>query len=449
MAIRSIGRRTFLQGIGTLVALPALESFGAPRLRTGATSVMDTAPTRMVFCYVPNGVHMPSWKPESSGSDYVMTSTLAPLESHRNNISILSGLAQNNARPLGDGGGDHARGAAVFLTGEHPVKTNGKDMKAGISVDQIAAKHLGANTRFASLELGCEPGRLAGSCDSGYGCAYSHTLSWKSPIQPLQKETNPALVFDRLFGGGSDRDRQYSLERRNQAKQSILDFVNDDARDLSRILAKSDKLKIEQYLDSIRDVERRIQNPEIAFQSAGNIKRPNGRPALLGERFRLMADLMAIALKVDATRVITFMVANEGSNYPYRELGHTEGHHSLSHHRGRADLISQIEEINLHHIQQLEYLLDKLAEPDEKDECLLDSTMLVYGSGISDGNRHNHDDLPILVAGKGNGLFSPGRHIEFKKNTPLMNLYLSMLQGAGIEIDRVGDSTGRLEGLSM
>ena len=199
MAIRSIGRRTFLQGIGTLVALPALESFGAPRLRTGATSVMDTAPTRMVFCYVPNGVHMPSWKPEATGSDYVMTSTLAPLESHRNNISILSGLAQNNARPLGDGGGDHARGAAVFLTGEHPVKTNGKDMKAGISVDQIAAKHLGANTRFASLELGCEPGRLAGSCDSGYGCAYSHTLSWKSPIQPLQKETNPALVFDRLF----------------------------------------------------------------------------------------------------------------------------------------------------------------------------------------------------------------------------------------------------------
>ena len=208
-----------------------------------------------------------------------------------------------------------------------------------------------------------------------------------------------------FFGGGSDQDRQYSLERRNQAKQSILDFVNDDARDLSRKLAKSDKLKIEQYLDSIRDVERRIQNPEIAFQSAGNLKRPNGRPALLGERFRLMADLMAIALQVDATRVITFMVANEGSNYPYRELGHTEGHHSLSHHRGRADLISQIEEINLHHIQQLEYLLDKLAEPDEKDECLLDSTMLVYGSGISDGNRHNHDDLPILVAGKGNGLF--------------------------------------------
>jgi hypothetical protein len=432
-----------------MIALPALEGLGG--LPTAAASGVSTAqsvsPTRLAFLYVPNGVHYRSWKPEQTGTNYELTETLKPLEKYRSDITIFSGLSQHNAHALGDGPGDHARGAAVFLTGEHPVKSAGKDIRAGVSVDQIAARHLGRDTRFASLELGSEPGKLAGSCDSGYGCAYSNTISWKSPTQPVEKETNPAVLFDRLFGGGSATEQRQSQQRRRHTRQSILDFVANDARQLRGRLSASDRRKVEQYLEGVREVERRLENPALVAGDGPWLARPDGPPDELGERIRLMGDMMVLAFASDATRVCTLMFGNEGSNYPYRELGHSEGHHSLSHHRRQRDMVRQIEEINQYHVKQLVYVLDKLSQPDEQGNRLLDSTLLVYGSGIGDGDRHNHDNLPIVVAGRGNGLITPGRHVEYSEETPLMNLFLSMLHGVGVDIDRVGDSTGPLPGL--
>ncbi len=444
----NVGRRTFLRGVGAAIALPMLESALPLGAVEAATASAAASPTRLAFLYVPNGVHMPNWKPQTTGTDFDLPKTLAPLEKFRQDLTVISGLAADKARANGDGAGDHARSAAAFLTGTQPVKSSGKDMRAGISVDQIAAKHWGHNTRFASLELGCEPGRLAGSCDSGYGCAYSHTLSWKSPTQPLEKETNPALVFDRLFGGGSTVEQLLSRQRRQHARQSVLDFVADDARQLRKRLDTNDRRKVEQYLEGIRDVERRLNNPAFT-ENDTVVGRPDGRPDEIGERIRLMGDMMALAFASDATRVCTLMFADEGSNYPYRELGHREGHHSLSHHRNREELVKQIQQINEHHVKQLAYILEKLSQNDERGESLLDNTLLVYGSGISDGDRHRHEDLPVLVAGKGGGHVTPGRHLEYPEDTPMMNLFVSMLQGIGVPVERVGDSTGALPGLTV
>ncbi len=443
-----IERRTFLRGLGTAIALPALDSLLPVRSAVAATGAEATSPQRLAFLFVPNGVHVPSWKLAETGTDFVLSKTLAPLEMYRSDLTFLSGLAHDKARSNGDGPGDHARSASAFLTGSQPVKSNGKDMRAGVSVDQIAAKYLGRNTRFASLELGSEPGKLAGSCDSGYGCAYSNAISWKSPTQPNEKETNPALVFDRLFGGGSTVEQHLSQVRRRHSRQSILDFVADDAKRLRRTLDTSDRRKVEQYLDGIREVERRLENPALA-DDGGAMARPDGRPDEMGERIRLMGDLMVLAFASDATRVCTFMLANEGSQIPYRELGHREGHHSLSHHKDRQELIEQIEQINLYHVQQLAYIIEKLSQADERGERLLDNTLLLYGAGIGDGNRHNHDDLPCLLAGRAGGLLTPGRHIEYAPDTPMTNLFVSMMQGMGIPIDRIGDSTGPLPGLSV
>ncbi|MCA9237356.1 MAG: DUF1552 domain-containing protein [Planctomycetales bacterium] len=440
-------RRQFLRGLGTAIALPALESL-LPTGSAYAAAGPTPSPTRLAVLYVPNGIHMPAWKPVAEGADFQLPRILEPLQPFQREITLLSGLTHDKARANGDGAGDHARSAATFLTGTQAVKTNGNDIRAGVSVDQIAAQLIGRATQFPSLELGCEPGKLAGSCDSGYSCAYSNTLAWKSPTQPLPKETNPALVFDRLFSAGSAIDQRQSRYRRQTGRQSVLDFVAADARQLQPQLSGADRHKLQEYVEGIREIEQRLERASSLQSPDGQLARPEGPPDDYGERIRLMADLMILAFRTDATRVCTLMIANEGSNRAYRELGISDGHHALSHHEGRAEKLEKITQINRFHVEQLAYILGRLAAADEQGQSLLDNTMLVYGSGIGDGNRHNHDDLPVLVAGRGGGLLAPGRHIAYPSQTPLMNLFLTMLQGLGAPLDRVGDSTGPLPGLA-
>lgn len=439
-------RRQFLRGLGVAVALPAMRSL-QPRVVARAMESGAAAPTRLAFLYVPNGIHMPDWKPAREGSDFDLPATLQPLAPFQQDILVLSGLTHDKARANGDGAGDHARSAATFLTGAQAVKTNGNDIRAGVSVDQIAAQLIGQSTQFPSLELGCEPGKLAGSCDSGYSCAYSNTLAWKSPTQPIPKETNPAVVFDRLVGSGPAVDQRQSRHRRHALQQSVLDFVADDARRIERRLGTEDRRKLQEYAEGIRDVERRLNGFAEEDHAAGQMTRPDGPPQDFGARIRLMADLMVLAFSTDATRVCTLMIANEGSNHAYREIDITEGHHAISHHQNRPEQLEKIAKINRFHVEQLAYLLGRMSTIDDGGRSLLDNTALAYGSGIGDGNRHNHDDLPVLVAGRGGGLLSPGRHVAYPRETPLMNLFLSTLNGLGASLDRVGDSTGPLPDL--
>lgn len=446
MKFRPIPRRTFLRGVGASIALPMLEgmSLGNPLAESvaGATNSATTAPQRLAFFYIPNGVHMPDWSPQTEGTDFELPSILQPLEGVRDQVLVLSGLAVDNARPKGDGPGDHARSAAAFLTGRHPVKTDGRDIRAGISVDQIAGKYLGKATKFPTLEIGCEAGRLAGSCDSGYSCAYSHSISWRSESQPAGKEVNPRNLFDRMFAVGTTQGDLSAMRRRQALQQSILDSVADDARRLERRVGRADRAKLGEYLEGIREVERRLEMPGPVDQS---MERPDGVPHDFANHMRLMGDLMVLAFQSDLTRVVTFMVANEGSNRKYRELEIREGHHGLSHHQQDGEKQRQISAINRYHMEQFAYILQRLSEVPEGEGTLLSNSALVYGSAICDGNAHNHDNLPILVAGQGGGQIATGRHIRYRHETPLMNLFLTLLQQNNVPVESVGDSSGTLK----
>ncbi len=437
-------RRTFLRGLGTAVSLPFLESL-APTGAFAATA--QQPPLRMAFLFVPNGIHMPNWTPTTEGNDFELPATLAPLAPVREKLLILSGLTHDKARANGDGAGDHARCAATFLTGEQAVKTAGKDTRVGISVDQVAASHLGGYTKFPSIEIGCEAGKSSGDCDSGYSCAYSSNISWRTPTTPATKEVNPSLLFERLFGDGKAFDRRQSRAKRDAERKSILDLVANDARQLRRQLGKWDRLKLDEYLDGVREIEKRLNQPQGDLYVEGQIVPPRGIPADYGRHVQLMGDLMTLAFQTDQTRICSFMFANAGSGKTYPMLAIKEGHHYLSHHQNDQEKIAKIAKINLYHTQLLAYILQRLDNTPEGEGTLLDNTLLVYGSGIGDGNRHNHDDLPILVAGNTQGAFSTGRHIRYKKETPLMNLYLTMLQQAGVKVDALGDSTGTLDNL--
>lgn len=440
MNFRPQPRRTFLRGLGAAVALPALESM-LPA--AGASSAVPTAPRRLAFFYVPNGMHMPDWTPNRVGHDFALPKILEPLAEVRQHVSVLSGLGVENAYSHGDGPGDHARSAAAFLTGRHPVKTEGRDIRAGISVDHIAAKYMAGDTPFPTLELGCEPGKLAGTCDSGYSCAYSNSISWRSPTQPAGKEVNPRLLFDRLLGGGTARDVAESQYRRRERQQSILDFVADDASRLQRQVSQSDRQKLDQYLESIRGVERRIDDPASRDEAAG-IARPEGIPDDYAAHARLMGDLLVLAFQADRTRVSTLMLANEGSNKRYRELGIRGGHHQLSHHQRDPDKEADISKINRYHMQQFAYILGRMAEVEEPGGTLLDNSAIVYGSAIRDGNRHDHHDVPVLLAGSLGGRLPHVGHQIFAGETPIMNLFVTLLQECGAPVESVGDSTGRL-----
>ncbi len=461
MSFEPMDRRRFLRGVGTAMALPLLESMmpaaqAAAAIGTSAAKAANKAaqivrPNRMVFIFLPNGMHMADWKPTAEGADYALPYILEPLQNLRSEFSVLTNLAQQNARALGDGGGDHARSSATWLTGVHPRKTAGADIKAGISVDQLAAQHIGHLTRFPSLEIGIERGAQAGNCDSGYSCAYSSSVSWRGESTPVAKEVNPRLVFERLFGNGESPEEAASRHYRQRYRKSILDFVMDDARALKKQLGAYDNRKLDEYLDGVREIERRLANVEQAnLLSVDMSKQPNGIPKDPGEHIRLMNDMMVLAFQADLTRICTFMYANDGSNKPYRNIGISDGHHHISHHQGNAENHKKIREINRFHTQQLAHLLEKMKGIDENGHSMLDNSMIVYGAGISDGDRHNHDDLPILLAGRGAGTVKQGEHRVYEEKTPMSNLFLSMLDRMNLpneKVDQFGDSTGRLERL--
>jgi hypothetical protein len=434
------------------MALPWLEAM-TPQTSYGAFASGDATPLRMAFLFVPNGMHMPDWTPAREGQLEGLPRILKPVEAHKSKLTVLSGLTLNGGRALGDGPGDHARCVASYLTGAHPHKTDGKDIRNGISVDQVAAQAIGDRTRFASLELGCEPSAQAGRCDSGYSCVYTSNMSWRSETSPMAKEINPRAVFDRLFGSGEVVEDDKSRAKRDRYRKSILDMVAEDANDLKRDLGTADKQKLEEYLYAVRQIERRIEESEQLIgsedrETVPDFPRPAGVPKAFDDHVRLMMDMMVLAWATDSTRILTFMYTNAGSNRSYPDIGVREGHHSLSHHGNDPAKQAKISDINRHHVTLLNYFLDRLESIDEAGQTLLDSALIMYGSGLGDGNRHNHDNLPILLAGRGGGKIQPGRHVGYPKETPLTNLYLSMLDRMGVPMERFSDSTGKLEGLS-
>lgn len=440
-----IARRTLLRGMGAAMALPMLEAM-LP-LNALAQSVKKS-PVRMAYIFVPNGMHMQAWTPATTGA-LQLTPTLQPLAKVKDSLTVLTGLTQHNAFALGDGGGDHARSAATFLTGCHPRKTDGADIKAGISADQLAAQRLGKYTRFASLELGCERGAQAGNCDSGYSCAYSSNISWRSENSPMAHEVDPRAVFERLFGGNDPAETAENRKRREYYKKSILDFVAEDAKALQGKLGVRDQGKLDEYLTGVREIERRIEMAEKA-NITGKLAiadRPTGIPADFGDHIRLMCDMMLLAFQTDMTRVVTFMIANDGSNRGYSNIGVPEGHHDCSHHGNDATKQAKIQQINTFHVTQIAYLLERMQAIREGDATLLDNSMIMYGAGISDGDAHNHDNLPILLAGKAGGTLRTGRHIKYENGTPLTNLFLCMLDRMGVHAETLGDSSGRVQQL--
>jgi hypothetical protein len=439
---KSLDRRTLLRGFGAALSLPLLDSM------IPARAAASVRPIRLGFVYVPNGMIQKGWLPKTEGSAFEIMPTMRPLEPFREDLLVLSNLNLRNADALGDGGGDHARAGAAWLTGMHPKKTEGAEIRAGISADQIAAKELGKQTQFASLELGIEEPSFAGGCDSGYSCAYTNTISWRSATTPNPVQISPRTVFERLFGDGESTDPAARRKRMRQDR-SILDYVNADVARLEGQLGARDKRKLDEYLDSIRDIERRIQKAEQ--QTTANMpqmERPVGIPPVFEEHARLMSDLMVAAFQTDMTRVITFMFAREGSNRAFPEIGIPEGCHVVTHHQNDAAKIAKAQLVEEHRAKSFAYLVQRMKDTKDGDGTLLDHTLLLYGAGICDGNSHNHIDLPLaLVGGRAAGV-KGGRHVRSKAETPLTNLLVTMLDRAGVAVERLGDSTGSIQGLA-
>lgn len=429
------------------MALPALEAMAAPANLAKANDFAKVggAPKRMAFVYVPNGANMADWTPKQVGTDYELPFILEPLKASQKDFQVMTGLAQYKAFANGDGAGDHARASATFLTGCQARKTAGVDIKVGVSVDQIAAEQIGKFTRLPSLELSCDRGRQAGSCDSGYSCAYQFNVSWKSESTPMPPEVDPRLVFERLFGNGMNSEMTENRAKRDKYRKSILDFVLEDANQLKSNLGNTDRRKLDEYMSAVRDMEQRIERAEKFATILPDYNQPDGIPDEYEAHIRLMFDLLTLAFQTDSTRVATFMMAHDGSNRPYRFLDVPEGHHDLSHHGRDKEKMQKIAKINRFHVTQFAYFLEKLKTIKEGDGNLLDNSMIIYGSGISDGDRHNHDDLPVIMAGRGAGTISAGRHVKYDKAVPMTNLYLSMLDRMGVSAERIGDSTGRLD----
>jgi hypothetical protein len=446
----AITRRTALKGLGTAIALPWLESFAlgagpSPSLAAGGP------PRRLAFLYVPNGVNMQAWTPKGEGKLTDLPETLKPLDDFKDSFNVITGMTLDKARANGDGPGDHARAMSAFLTGRQPRKTHGADIKVGMSADQHIATSIGDHTRFPSLELGIEKGLNAGNCDSGYSCAYSANLSWRGESTPNAKETDPKAVFERLFGGNDPKEQAEARARRELYNKSILDFVTEDAKGLNKTLGSGDQKKLDEYLTSIREVEQRIEKARQLSSTPvakPNMASPTGVPKEVRDHIRIMMDLMVLSFQTDLTRVVTLPIANDGSNRAYKMIDVSEGHHDLSHHGSDPKKLEKIKKINTFHIEQVAYLLGRMKSVKETNgTTLLDNAMIVYGSGIGDGNQHNHDDLPILLAGKGGGTIECGRHLVFprRNDTPLMNLYLALFERMGVPTARFGDSTGVLK----
>jgi len=443
-----LSRRSFLRGLGVSLALPTLEAMDPPlRLLAETGTHPASSPLRLGFVYVPNGANMPDWTPAQTGSDFALPATLQPLADVKSDLQVVSGLCHQKAFANGDGAGDHARASATFLTGCQARKTAGADVRVGISVDQVAAQKLGRLTRLPSLELSCDKGAEAGACDSGYACAYQFHISWRAESVPNPVENDPRQVFERLFGSGGRQETAESRLRRERDRKSILDFVSDDAKQLQRRLGPVDRAKLDEYLTSVREVEERLntQHAVVANIPAGGLT--GERPRHYEQHLRLMADLLVLAFQTDTTRIASFMFAHDGSNRPYPFIGVSEGHHDLSHHEEKQEKRAKIAKINRFHVEQFAYLLKKLKAVKEGNGTLLDHCMIVYGSGIADGNSHNHNNLPILLAGGGCGTITPGRHLKLAESVPMTNLYLSLLERMGASVDSLGDSTGPLKNI--
>jgi len=443
-----LNRRSALKGLGVSLALPWLETTTANSALASAGSA--TAPKRLAFFFVPNGVNPYEWTPKQTGYGYDLTSILEPIARVKDDVNVLTGLTQNSGRANGDGAGDHARSASTFLTGCQPKKTSGGNIHVGVSVDQVAARTIGHQTRFPSLELGCDRSRDSGNCDSGYSCAYSHNISWASANRPVAKEIDPRQVFERMFGDQLSTTNREAAKERLARRRSILDYVGNSARQVQEHVSQNDRRKLEQYLDSIRQIERRIEHSDRVQQEIDLDPQlvPDGVPEEFGEHIRLMMDMLVLAFQTDQTRIATCMFASAGSNRSYRNIDVPDGHHDLSHHGGDRTKLEKIRLINHFHVEQFAYFLERLKSIPEGDSNLLDHSMIVYGSGLNDGNRHNNENLPILLAGRGGGQIETGRHIRYSEETPLNNLFLSLLDRVGAPVEGLGDSTGRLPGLS-
>ena len=435
----SIPRRRFLRAAGVTVALPFLDAM-VPAVSRAAT----TPARRLSFVYIPNGVVMDKWTPATEGPGFELSPTLAPLQPFRDQVLVLSGLGHNQGNGLGDGGGDHSRATSTWLNGVHPKKTEGSDIQGGTTADQIAAREFGRFTQLASLELGIDSNHLVGNCENGYSCVYMNTISWRTPTTPNPPENNPRVVFERLFGEGGTTAQRMAQMRKDR---SIIDSVTEEIASLQKTLGLGDRSIVSDYMDSVRDVERRIQKTEeqSARIAEPDLQRPVGIPETFDGHMDLMFDLQVLAFQADITRVTTFMVGRELSQRTYAQIGVPDPHHTTSHHQNHPAQIAKLEKIDIYHAKKFAQYLEKLKSTQDGDGNLLDHSAIVYGGGIGDGNLHNHIPLPVLVAGGGSGQIRAGRHLMYKEGTPVANLLLSLLDKAGIPADRLGDSTGRLD----
>jgi hypothetical protein len=446
-----VSRRAALRGLGIALALPALESLvgstpGWTAETAGALATTPTgAPLRMAFMSIPNGVQQRHWFPVGDPAEFNLNSTMQPLEAVKSHIQVISGLRHDNATPGADGAGDHARASATFLTGARARKTAGRDIYVGVSVDQLAAQQIGNLTRFPSLELSCEPVRNSGGCDSGYACAYQYNLAWSSPTTPVSPDPNPRSVFERLFGAGSREERGRNYALRHETQRSILDFVMEDASRVERELSVSDRRKLDEYLGGVREIELRVAQADRFGQIPNpEFETPPGIPAAFAEHIDVMMEILAIAFQTDTTRVATLLLAYDGSNRIFPEIGIAEGHHHLTHNQDQAELAEKVAAIDRFYAERLAGFLKRLDTLQDIDgNSILHNSMIVYGGAIADGNRHSHDNLPVILAGHGGGRIETGRYLR-AANQPMSNLFVSMLNHYGLPTDAFGDSTGPL-----
>ncbi len=442
---KAISRRTILRGLGATVALPLLDAM-IPALtaqsRTAARGVR-----RLGVIYHPNGVIYDKWLPTGAGANFELSPTLAGLQKFKDQLIVVTGLSMDQAEALGDGGGDHSRACGGYLNGVH-VKKSDSVVEAGITMDQIAARAFERDTQLSSLQLQMDDNSLVGSCDVGYSCAYSSTLSWLTPTLPLMSENNPRVVFERLFGATDTTDPTVRAARLRQDR-SILDSVMGRVKQLQRQLGTADNTRMNDYLTSLRDVERRIQKTEEQrANDVLDVERPAGIPESFDEHAHLLYDLQLLAYQADLTRVITFMYGREQSPRPYPQIGVPEPHHSMTHHQNDPAKMEKCVKIQQYHLKLFTDYLEKLRNTPDGDGSLLDHVILLYGSGISNSDRHTHGPLPTLVVGGGGGALKGGRHIVYPEHTPLTNLQLTLLGLLGVPTEKIGDSTGRFNELS-
>lgn len=435
---KHLSRRTFLHGVGATIALPCLDAM-TPAFASAAKPV-----TRAAFVYTANGIIMKDWTPTETGNNFDLSKTLSPLGNFQDQTVVISGLDHKNGEALGDGPGDHARAGASWLTGAHPKKTRGADIRNGQSIDQAIAQQIGQTTPLPSLEIGLQDVRMVGGCDSGYSCAYSNTISWSSPTTPLPYETNPRRVFERLFGDGETTDPK---ARAMQLKQnrSLLDFVLQDTQRLAPKLGASDRSKLSDYLDSVREVERRIQNVEQREAAElPALDRPEGIPPSFEDHLKIMSDLIAIAFQADLTRVVTFMFSREGGNRAYPSIGVPDAHHGLSHHQNDPVRMARLQSIDQYHVEMFSYLLGKLRDSADDTGSILENSVVLYGSSLSDSNAHLHNNLPTVIVGGASGKLKGGRHLRVPDGTPMTNMLLSIADGLDVPMEKFGDSSGHL-----